>query len=37
MAFVMWMLQPAAYGAFGLMCWYGNRWHGDPGCIAVTR
>lgn len=24
----MWMLQPAAYGAFGLMFWSGNRWHG---------
>ncbi len=26
--FRMWMLQPAAYGAFGLMFWSGNRWHG---------
>ena len=26
--FRMWMLQPAAYGAFGLMYWTGNRWHG---------
>ena len=26
--FQMWMLQPAAYGAFGLMYWSGNRWHG---------
>jgi len=26
--FRMWMLQPAAYGAFGLMYWSGNRWHG---------
>ncbi len=26
--FRMWMFQPAAYGAFGLMYWSGNRWHG---------
>jgi len=26
--FRMWMLQPAAYGAFGLMFWSGNRWQG---------
>jgi beta-galactosidase len=26
--FRMWTLQPAAYGAFGLMYWSGNRWHG---------
>jgi beta-galactosidase GanA len=26
--FRMWMLQPAAYGASGLMYWSGNRWHG---------
>lgn len=26
--FRMWMLQPAAYGAFGLMYWSGNRWRG---------
>ncbi len=26
--FRMWMLQPAAYGSFGLMYWSGNRWHG---------
>jgi len=26
--FHMWMLQPAAYGAFGLMYWSGNRWRG---------
>lgn len=26
--FRMWMLQPAAYGAFGLMFWSGNRWRG---------
>jgi beta-galactosidase len=26
--FRMWMLQPAAYGAFGLMYWTGNRWTG---------
>lgn len=26
--FRMWMLQPAAYGAFGLMYWSGNRWVG---------
>jgi beta-galactosidase len=26
--FRMWMLQPAAYGAFGLMYWSGNRWQG---------
>ena len=26
--FRMWMLQPAAYGAFGLMYWSGNRWIG---------
>jgi beta-galactosidase len=26
--FLMWMLQPAAYGAFGLMYWSGNRWVG---------
>jgi beta-galactosidase len=26
--FRMWMWQPAAYGAFGLMYWSGNRWHG---------
>jgi len=24
----MWALQPAAFGAFGLMYWSGNRWHG---------
>lgn len=24
----MWMLQPTAYGAFGLMFWSGNRWRG---------
>jgi beta-galactosidase len=26
--FRMWTLQPAAYGAFGLMYWTGNRWQG---------
>lgn len=26
--FRMWMLQPAAFGAFGLMYWSGNRWTG---------
>lgn len=26
--FRMWMLQPAAFGASGLMYWSGNRWHG---------
>ena len=26
--FMMWMLQPAAYGAFGSMFWSGNRWQG---------
>ena len=26
--FRMWMIQPTAYGAFGLMYWSGNRWHG---------
>jgi beta-galactosidase len=26
--FRMWMMQPAAYGAFGLMYWSGNRWTG---------
>jgi len=24
----MWMLQPAAFGSFGLMFWSGNRWRG---------
>ncbi len=26
--FRMWMLQPAAFGSFGLMFWSGNRWRG---------
>jgi beta-galactosidase len=26
--FRMWMLQPAAFGAMGLLYWSGNRWHG---------
>lgn len=26
--FHMWMLQPAAFGASGLLYWSGNRWHG---------
>ena len=26
--FKMWMIQPAAFGAMGLMYWSGNRWHG---------
>jgi len=26
--FMMWMFQPVAYGAFGLMYWSGNRWVG---------
>jgi beta-galactosidase len=26
--FKMWMLQPVAYGSFGLMFWSGNRWRG---------
>ena len=26
--FRMWMVQPAAYGSFGLLFWSGNRWRG---------